>query len=131
VSTDGIRLGDEDYTWDELDKFDTDELESLRDDVETAIADVGAQLNEAKARAHDPSDPQYSDPEWFQRAKTAKARLSIGSQRLSRMLKKRRRTEGRRFCEYFMDAARELLTQDLFTRVFASAEDKEKASTRG
>ena len=115
---DGIKLGDEEYTWDDIEDMETEDVESLRDDVESAINEVGSQLNEAKAQARIGA---YSDPEWFQRAKSAKARLSTGLQRLGRILKKRKREVGRDFCEYFMDTAREQLDAQQFENIFETA----------
>jgi hypothetical protein len=101
---------------DDLSGLTDDELMAVKLSVETDMASVKQQLDEAKGNAR--AYGEYSDPDWYSRANGAKRFLGITHQKILGEISQRRRSRGSEntlsFERAFVQAAKLRLTEALF-----------------
>jgi len=121
----GLRLGDERFTWKQLEEMDTDDLMDVRNDAQDSLLDIIEQINFTQAQG----DQQDSNSDWMCRARTAKAKISWAIQRISSILKDRRTTQ-KTMHVHFIDVSREILEDDTFHKILHEACNREKAGVQ-
>lgn len=107
---------------------DREKLLELRAEVEMTLAEIRSQLEESKARAQ---QGEYSDSEWFHRARSAKRwnglKHQIVNSRLS-LLKDQQRARNKdhreSFAREFVNVARGLLDEDDYQDIVDLAKEK-------
>lgn len=116
-----VRRGDTVHRLDEMTAEELSDLEFMLMDDITAIKDSLAQ---AAATLHQTG--VYADPDWYRRATAAK---SIKARQLE-TVKRARKAAGREaqpLASFFMDAARDLLSEATFLAVMESAQRRREA----
>lgn len=111
-----IRVNGEDY---DISRLDRDELSDLRILVESAMADVDTKI-ESAATAYNTTGEQ-SDPKWFNAARGARRVLGIQVQAIMAEQTKRKR-DGANLQHHFFNAARDMLSRDVFGMIVDEAE---------
>jgi hypothetical protein len=104
-----------------LSLLDRDSLVELKDRLGESLVSIGLQLDKAKADVHVLGE--YADPDWYRRATAAKKITGFQIQLVDRELARRRQQAkaARPFGEYFIEAARAVLTDDALESVFGYA----------
>jgi hypothetical protein len=109
------------YHLDDMSDADLTELELLLSGDLTGIKDA---LGQAHTRLI--TDGEYSDPDWYRRANTArriKARQIVMVQRQRKALRRAAHAaRGGRLPDFFMDAARLILNEKAFRAIHETAE---------
>lgn len=104
-------------------EISTEELERRLHGVTQELAEIKTQLDFAKSDAAETGN--YSDPDWFNRARHAARMKGREHQLIQTELGKRKKAERRAFNtnmeRYFIDAARRELEPHLFSRLWAEA----------
>lgn len=113
-----------------LSLLDRDSLVELKDRLMESSVSIGIQLDKAKADVH--IIGEYADPDWYQRATAAKKITGFQLQLVDRELARRRQRAkaGRPFAEYFIEAARSVLTQDALDTVFTYARELQETAVK-
>jgi len=110
-----------------LQTLDVAALELRRDEIETAIARIRGQIEHARSQVW--TTGEYSDPNWYARARAALRFKGIEHQQILRALAERRREQrreaaagqDRRFERAFISAARRRLTPELYRELIEEA----------
>lgn len=101
----------------------TEELVRTKSGIDDDLADIKAQLGNAKAQA---ILGKYSDPVWFQKASNAARFKGRQSQLLQEELACRNKADSRAFEKAFVDQARLLLPAPVFSAVLDATHAKIK-----
>ncbi len=102
------------------------DLESERDNLELAIADIKTDIERAQATAR--STGEYADSDWFNRARAALRYKGIEYNRILREIKDARKVEtadkDRVWEQTFIKVAKRTLTEDVYDRLVAETWDE-------
>lgn len=98
-----------------LNEMSEDELHSMRSALEEDMRQIRAQLEMAAARYNETG--QASNSTWVVRARSALRAKGAQSQRVQVELGRRRRTRGKEYATHFIDAAREILPEGVYSMI--------------
>ena len=118
MGTNKVKVGERFVTWEEVEQMSYLDVESLMHKLADEIIEINAQINDAKGHAAEYGE--YSDAIWYRKAETAKAFKDRFRQKLGSELK-RRRKQRKPFADWFIEAAKELLSEETIEEIFETA----------
>lgn len=114
-------------------KMTADQLEMLEMALQGDITAIRDQMGAATARRWETGE--YASADWFRRARTAREIKARQLEMVKRTRKAKReaerRSHGRAFHQYFMDAARSALPPDTFDSIMSAAVALQSSDTAG
>lgn len=121
-----IRVDYQDY---DLEKMAQDDLLALKIQIDSEKDTIEYQLSQAAAGLR--ADGEYADPKWYSRAKFAARTKSQQSQAIQAYLGKKKRNSpvSLHLDGFFMDAARDMLSADVFDVIMEEAKTRRDDET--